>query len=54
VLSTNYELALEWTYRFLVTPWLALQPDVQWLRHPGGVSDRRAAVVLGARTEITF
>jgi porin len=52
--NTNYELDLEWTYRFLVTPWLALQPDVQWVRHPGGTPGRPDAIVLGVRTEITF
>jgi porin len=54
VVNSNYELDLEWTYRFLVTPWLALQPDIQWVRHPGGSFARPDAVVLAWRTEITF
>lgn len=48
------EVALEWTYRAAATPWLALQPDIQYVIHPGGISDHGNALVLGLRTEVTF
>ena len=48
------EIALEWTYRAVLTPWLSLQPDLQYIVDPGARSDRPNAVVLGLRTEIAF
>jgi porin len=30
-----WEIALEWTYQASIRPGLALQPDVQWVIHPG-------------------
>ena len=48
------EIALEWTYRAVLTPWLSLQPDLQYILDPGARSDRPNAVVLGLRTEIAF
>lgn len=47
------EVALEWTYRVGLTPWLALQPDLQFVVDPGGaqIAD---AVVVGMRFEITL
>ncbi|MGC8492969.1 MAG: carbohydrate porin [Syntrophobacteraceae bacterium] len=35
-LSFSYELALEAFYRFKVTPWATVQPDLQYIVHPGG------------------
>lgn len=48
------ELAVEVSYRCAVTPWLTLQPDLQYIIHPG--FDRRAhpALLLGTRAELTF
>jgi hypothetical protein len=48
------EIALEWTYRAVLTPWLALQPDFQYIIHPGGLISRLNAVVIGLRSEIDF
>jgi carbohydrate-selective porin OprB len=48
------EIALEWTYRAVLTPWLALQPDFQYIIHPGGLISRPNAVVIGLRSEIDF
>ncbi|HLY56538.1 MAG TPA: carbohydrate porin, partial [Stellaceae bacterium] len=32
----DFEAALELTYRVEVTPWWSLQPDLQFIFHPGG------------------
>ena len=48
------ELAVEITYRAQITPWLAIQPDVQRVVHPGtdpGIPD---ATVCGTRIEVRF
>jgi carbohydrate-selective porin OprB len=36
------------------SPWLALQPDFQYIIHPGGLISRPNAVVIGLRSEIDF
>jgi len=56
------ETYLEATYQYQVTPWLQLQPDVQYVFNPGGgvpnPSDPTQRVknelVVGARTNILF
>lgn len=51
---TAFESAWELTYRFKPAPWLALQPLVQWHRHPGGDRTVGDATVVGLRTEFSF
>jgi porin len=59
----DYESVIELTYKAQITPWLALQPDFQYVMHPGGnVADPLGngsdavedAAVLSLRTVITF
>jgi len=50
--GTEYEL--ETYYSYLAAPWLALRPDVQYVIHPGGYPAESNALVLGARTVLTF
>lgn len=60
----DYEMALEVTYRAQLAPWWTLQPDLQYVFHPGGhVPDPadpsglrpvRDALLLGLRTGIAF
>jgi porin len=58
----NNESMIEVTYRFQATPWWALQPDLQFIRHPGGdvalsTQPTRAvpnALVLGLRSAVLF
>ncbi|MBS1107092.1 MAG: porin [Deltaproteobacteria bacterium] len=48
------EVTIELTYRARLTPWLALQPDLQYIVNPSfdpGVED---ALALGARFEVAF
>ena len=48
------ETNIEITYRMPLTPWLTLQPDLQYVLDPGGVPGRRNAFAIGLRTEIGF
>lgn len=48
------ETVAELTYADQLTPWLALQPDVQWIHQPGGDRDARDAVVGIVRLTLSF
>jgi porin len=50
----DYEAILELTYKFQITKWWNVQPDVQWIIHPGGSGEQHNALVIGLRTQITF
>ena len=52
-LNPGYEIVLETTYQIEVTPWLSLQPDLQYVIHPSGTNIANA-LVLGARTTLSF
>ncbi len=51
---TRREINVETTYRIEATDWLALQPDFQWIVHPGTDPSLRNAFVAGLRIEIGF
>jgi porin len=46
------ELVFEWFYSIQIAPWLALQPDLQYLVNPQ--LSRRNAVVVGAQLSVAF
>lgn len=48
------ETALELTYRDSITPWMAIQPDVQYIINPGTDKTLNNATVIGTRLEISF
>ncbi len=48
------EAAFEITWRAALTPWLALQPVLQSIVHPGGGAGTPRATVLGFRVEIAL
>jgi porin len=50
----DYELGLEATYQISLAPWWKLQPDFQYIFHPGGSMAIQDAVVVGLRTQISF
>jgi porin len=59
----DFESVLEFSYQAQVASWWIVQPDLQWVIHPGGrvlnLSDPRAnlgrgAVMLGLRTAISL
>jgi porin len=48
------EATLEADYQFNPAPWLSIQPDVQYIIDPGGVTSRSDILVLGLRTIVHF
>ena len=58
----NEEIAIEFTYQAQIAPWWVVQPDIQYIIHPGGNSPDPDngnhaiddALVLGVRTTISF
>ena len=47
-----YELAIEGFYQFQVTGWMQVQPDLQYIIHPGG--QFHDALVATLRCTIQF
>jgi porin len=47
-------MVLEWTYQMALAPWLTLQPDVQYIIQPSGMSDIPNALVIGMQLAINF
>ena len=52
--ALNYEMAFETTYVAAITPWLTLQPDLQYIIHPGATSQAGNALVVGLRATVVF
>ena len=52
--SPDYESIFEFTYQANLAPWLSVQPDLQYIVHPGGSPRYGNALVTGVRTVITF
>ena len=52
--SERAETIAELTYRTPLSPWLTIQPDVQYVMNPGGDPGVRDALVLGLRAEVGF
>ncbi len=50
----DYEQVVEITYVLAVRPWWNLQPDLQWISHPGGRAGAGHALLVGARSTVTF
>lgn len=50
----SHETAIEWTYRLQVTPWFAIQPDIQYVVNPGASRSIPNALAFGTRFAITF
>jgi carbohydrate-selective porin OprB len=50
---TYSETTLELTYLVQVNSWLAVQPDVQYVNHPGNAPTVRYAVVPGLRVALS-
>jgi len=48
------EMVIEFTYQAAITPWLTIQPDLQYIVNPGGTSDQGNALVIGGRAAISF
>lgn len=50
----RYELVLEFTHKINITPWMYLQPDMQYIINPGGTGTIKNAYVIGTRFGIVF
>ncbi len=53
-IALNYEMAFETTYIAQITPWLTLQPDIQYIIHPGASQNLGNALVAGLRATVNF
>lgn len=47
-----HELVVEAVYNAVLTPWLSVQPDLQYVVNPGGDTQRADAAVVGFRVKI--
>ncbi len=50
----RHETAIELTYRVQCLPWLALQPDVQYIINPGTDPSLDNALLIGVRFELSW
>jgi len=50
----GHETVFEAPYKITLTPWWSLQPDVQYVLHPGGSTEIPNALVLGLRIDLLF
>jgi len=50
----DYEFVVEASYRAQLTAWWTVQPDIQWVKHPGGSSQLSDAVVFSVITSLRF
>jgi len=52
--SHDWEIACELTWRTRINAWFALQPDLQYIMHPGCDPARANALVIGLRMELAL
>jgi hypothetical protein len=52
--GADLEAVLELTYSLVVSPWLTVQPDIQYVINLGGRSSVKNTLVIGAQISITF
>ncbi len=52
--ALNYEIAFETSYVAQITPSMTLQPDLQYVIHPGATSQVGNALVIGVRATVNF
>lgn len=52
--GVSAEMVLEFTYKAVLTPWLYIQPDAQFVINPGGTQDLGNALVIGGRVSVNF
>ncbi len=50
----DYEAVLELTHRIEIKPWWYVQPDLQFILHPGGSRALANALVIGLRSTLSF
>jgi len=50
----TFELNLELTYSMQLTPWLNIQPDIQYILNPSYTTHSKSAFVVGSRMQLNF
>lgn len=50
----KYELMFEFTHKVMITKWMYMQPDLQYIISPGGTGNIDDALVLGFQFGLTF
>ena len=50
----DHEQILELTYSAQLTPWLSIQPDVQYIIHPGASNALSDEWAVGLRASVAF
>jgi porin len=50
----DFEMLMELTHLFAITPWLSVQPDIQYVIHPGGSSEIPNAFVIGFGLDVNL
>ena len=50
----TYELAFDFSHKVSITPWMYLQPDMQYIINPNGWKARKNAYVVGTRFGLIF
>jgi len=52
--GASYEAITEFSYSFVLSPNLALQPDLQYVMNPNGTTQYGNALVIGLRAVVSF
>lgn len=52
--SENSEVAYEFFYSARITPWMFVQPDVQFIKDPGGDASVNDATIISVRVRLLF
>ncbi len=52
--GVGYEAVAELSYSMQVSPAVSIQPDVQYILHPGGTQEYGNALVIGVRAVVNF
>jgi porin len=52
--TDDAEAAIELTYRFVITPWLAIQPSYQRIVNPGAIASVSDSRILGMRLDFAL
>ena len=50
----RYEMVFEFTHRVMITKWMYMQPDMQYIVQPGGTGNIDDAFVVGFQLGLTF
>lgn len=50
----KYEIMFEFTHKIMITKWMYMQPDLQYIIQPGGTGNIDDALVLGFQFGLTF